>query len=274
MTLNSKTYRCDAIPFQTYSSGRPRTCGVVVRDSSLLESSGDELAQLANHNSRASAGGKVVLIDRNQIFCYQVDEREGRIRNRVFCGNASCAAIAIARLELATLQGPRDQYCTIKARIEGQVVSQSWAFDWRPTIDSWHWNGLEIIESRFLNHYFLVRGPLPVHLTHQDVLESLAGDSEESCKLAILQQDRAAEFYCRWRGKHGAIPITGLATLALAASYGVWWLSDVQRLGIRYRERASKKMIVEPLPKISYCGRGLKVWLPSRQVHFYQRRIR
>jgi len=257
--------------FQTYEGQRPRTCGVIVKDAVLSSDRIRYLSRLAFCYPLSAAAGKLVAFDGSMIRTYQIDAQQ-TTTVPVYCANATAAALMFADAQQATACGPDGEFYQIEGEIDKKklAVSQSWIFESGPKVTSHKWEGIEITIVDFLNWYMLIQGPLPNRITPTIVLQEMVG-TRPTAKLALINKEGLVEFYCLRSGRHGATPLTGLATIAIAAEQGVKWLSRfLKSPTITYWEASSGREIFGKLPSISNCyGSGIRINLPARGVKLY-----
>jgi hypothetical protein len=207
--------------FLTHQRGCPLTFGVVVdrrgEPRELLRDGLAEQARAANRNPGACAFGKVAVLADDGIHTFQANT-QGDILP-VFCGNSTAAAILRLGKQSFddTVHGMADRPYRVEARIEDDRVGQRWHLADRP-INERIWRGRQVVTLDHFNDYAIVVGDLPEGVTPDAARCELLGPGHAS-KLAIIEGDAASlsiEFH-NANGRHGAVPQTGVASLALAA---------------------------------------------------------
>jgi hypothetical protein len=200
------------------------------------------------NNLQATARGKVFFLGtHNGILtccCYQVKKHDAQL---VFCGNCTAAAMVMVsqildQREFAIQYLCEGELITIEAHVRsaggsaGGSAGNAWSV-------SQHYNmhgavvgqqamfdGHDAVFCSVLNPYLIINGP-----TQTDIEELLAKLYETSRtvneKVAVVETaSRAAggipkvTFY-NCNGRHGAAPMTGVASLALMARQ-VGWLGE------------------------------------------------
>ncbi len=246
MHRNSRVYR-----FLTHEGGQPLTFGLIVdrrADSSAIAAQGlGELADSANRHPDACAFGKIAVLTREGIFTFQALSEGETVP--VFCGNSTAAAIKCLSdsSEIhAALHGMAGISYRARARIEGNTVTQTWTLP-REAAEKLEWRGCRVLRLRTLNDYAIVLGRLPEGVDPNAARIELLGPCAAG-KLAIvdLSVDGPIVEFHNSNGMHGAVPQTGLATIALAAR-STGWLRDIFSNGrIRYRTRTGPRQMSMP----------------------------
>ncbi len=210
--------------FVTRHDNRPHTCGIVVdgRDGEGAFSDYAALSRAA-HAPGAAAYGKVAIIRRDGIAAFQVGK--GKALAPAFCGNATAAALLFltgGREAQTRVIGAGAQH-EVHARIDGQQVDQTWLLD-EGGVEERTWEGRRVVVLSTLNPYALIVGGLPDGVGADAARRQLLGPGL-TAKLAVVDGDGEApivDFY-NANGRHGGVPQTGLASIALAARRVAWF---------------------------------------------------
>lgn len=223
--LGNSIYR-----FLTQDEGRPRTYGLVVdrRQQDVGEATLDlrDLAALANDHPGVCAFGKIALLADEGIHTFQIN-RHGE-HGVVFCGNSTAAALAClnGNGELRTaLFGMADAPYEVAAQSAGGAIAQTWTLP-ASRIEERDWRGRRTLALHALNHYVLILGDLPAGICPEAARQELLGPSVGG-KLAVISddEDAATVHFYNSNGRHGAVPQTGIASVALAARE-IGWLAQ------------------------------------------------
>ena len=239
--------------FTTRHDDLPHTCGVVVdcrdRNGELSELELGSLA-LAAHRPDAAAYGKVAIVRPDGISVYQADCARGVAP--VFCGNATAAAMRFVNADgesrNAVLGAAGVDY-EVSARINGRAVAQTWIVP-QPIVEERVWRGRRALIVELLNRYAVLVGPLPEGISAETARLELLGPGLTS-KLAVITGASGApsvEFY-NANGRHGAVPHTGLATVALGVRFVPWFADLIGDTRIEYRARGGPAWV--DLPAVS-----------------------
>lgn len=215
--------------FLTHRKGAPLTYGIVVDErgcGGARSASFRDLAVLANQHPGACAYGKIVILRNDGIFSFQAKSTGEVVA--AFCGNSTAAAIGTMGGEghiRTRVHGAAPQPYDVSAWIEGDSVTQEWIVP-AHAVETHTWRGRAISCLATLNEYAIVAGPLPRNLAPEAARHELLGPAQ-SGKLAVIggTADCPIVEFHNANGKHGALPQTGLATIALAAR-AVPWLRD------------------------------------------------
>lgn len=215
--MDSAIYR-----FLTQEGGKPRTFGLVVdrrhQAAALAISELAELAELANDHPGSCAFGKIAVLAVEGIFTFQAGHEKASCP--VFCGNSTAAAIACLNDggELrSALHGMACAPYEVSARIVGDTVSQSWILP-PGRVAEHRWRGRTVLLLKALNDYAVVLGDLPDGLHPEAARRELLGAGIGG-KLAVVadEGDGPVVRFFNSNGRHGAVPQTGIASLALGA---------------------------------------------------------
>ena len=216
--------------FLTQYDGRPRTYGVVVdrrrQDGGQPALDLDDLATLANDHPGVCAFGKIAVLTDEGIHTFQVG-RQGE-NSGVFCGNSTAAALAclIGDGEMRTaLFGMADAPYEVSAQMIDGTIAQTWTLPACP-IDERDWRGRRAVALRALNNYVMVLGDLPPGICPEAARHELLGPGVGG-KLAVItdEAEAATVHFYNSNGRHGAVPQTGIASIALAARE-IGWLGE------------------------------------------------
>jgi hypothetical protein len=240
--------RGQVFQFQTIVECQPRTVGTIflIPESTRLEDWDEADAQTLGRmhelppETRATARGKVVLLEgdaRGRVF--QVRQRQATV---VACGNATAAAAAV----IAHTDGPSSVsflvdapgvIARVTARVVGtptwRCVEQDWEVDAEPILSFVDLAGEQVPWVRFLNDYLILK--TSSLLTPEEVLRFAEHDLKIPglrAKVAVVHPGAPPflRFYgCN--GLHGAAPLTGLSTVALAAAR-LPWLGALTECGV------------------------------------------
>jgi hypothetical protein len=225
--------------FLTHCGGTPRTYGLVVDrrwecSEQAIRGLG-ELGGLANDHPGACAFGKIVVLAAEGVLTFQATAA-GKVWP-AFCGNSTAAAIACLggrRHRQITLHGVGSGPYKVSARLAGNAILQTWFLP-PSNISERRWRGRAVAFLQALNSYAIVRGDLPDGMSPEAARRELLGPCDNG-KLAVISssgEGTIVRFY-NSNGRHGAVPQTGVASIALAArSFG--WLGECFADGhIRY----------------------------------------
>jgi hypothetical protein len=235
----------------------PRTCGVLYAASSMAEVAAlpyEALAPLAYHNPAATAAGKVAAIVGREVQVFQV--QPGRRAACAWCGNAIAAAAQNLGRNHITFSalGPGGARAEVEALVAGFQVHQAWTMPPARARDVSAW-GMQAAMIAALNDYAIVLGPLPAPEEADLLRQRLAGKSV-AAKLVVVTPAEAAPLvtFYNANGRHGAAPLTGLATLALATRDLPWLRAAIGDGHVIYETRAGLRL--EPLPLIDEVAGG------------------
>lgn len=178
-----------------------------------------------------AARGKVVFIrERNgysEVYCYQT---KGRDASPTICGNAAAAA---ARLLAKKTNMPNVEFSLKATEVEVKVlatvgdcgcVSQEWLINTSATCEEFVVADRRTVSCNFLNPYLLLEGS--VSERSAALLASVADrfGANLNNKYALIDSSGSIPqvrfFGCN--GVHGAAPLSGIVTLALAAQRVEW----------------------------------------------------
>lgn len=216
--------------FLTQDEGKPRTYGVVVdrrqQDGAHATLDLNDLAMLANDHPGVCAFGKVAVLARDGIHTFQLG-RQGE-NSGVFCGNSTAAALACLHTGedlRSAVFGMADAPYEVSARMVGGAIAQTWILPACP-IEERDWRGRRAVALRALNNYVMVLGDLPQGICPEAARHELLGPGVGG-KLAVIadEADAATVHFYNSNGRHGAVPQTGIASIALAARE-IGWLGD------------------------------------------------
>jgi hypothetical protein len=280
-------------PFETRRRGEPRsapprTVGVtsIGTDSPRPPESADAVAAIFRARnvpvSSEAAREKVgFACPAGATSIYQAD-REARSASLCACGNATAATLAL----LAQVLGTREVHHRLRLP-EGEVavqanvsrmadgalrVAQSWTgvtLQAEQRVIARH---VAVVCTGSLNDYLLVRVPNRATLDAFDVADALAlwaaarngtqfADPLRSRLAAVAPgADRPSVKFFTCGRMHPGAPLTGLATLALAASE-VRWLAELLAAGEIEHRRG-----VDTLPDIHRATEGPTIILPTIDV--------
>jgi len=218
MTSGSRVFQ-----FLTHDGGFPLTSGFVVDQRAdpapaPLEAVLD-LAKLANRPANACAFGKIALISADGISTFQ-SLPDNRLTPS-FCGNSTAAAVhcmaAAGEDVISRVHGASSISYSLTASIDKDIIRQSWLLP-APVVEEIEWHGRRVLLLRSLNDYAIVLGDIPAGMSPEMARTELLGLG--GCtKLAVVTDGGnlpSVQFY-NSNGQHGAVPQTGLASLALAS---------------------------------------------------------
>lgn len=256
--------------FETRRGGRLRTFGVLVyqlmrRADEISATEASAFANVALARPEAAARGKIAVLGADGLLVLQADAKGGL--NPALCGNATAAAILALRqtsgqIKLAAAGANR---VDVEFECSGSKVRQGWLVP-AMTATEFTWRGHYCVRVRGLNDYTIVTGGLPVGLTHQTCRLHLA-TGNPNAKFAVLgsgdDQDYV-EFY-NSSGRHGAAPMTGLASLAVAAHALPRFAARLGGSQVSYMTMGGLEICT--LPSIGVAGDGrLRIALPEVDV--------
>lgn len=251
--------------FQTSIAGNPRTCGVLTWGLDPNACNARAIVPFAHHNMNATARGKWANIreGRGDVFQLGLD---GAIA-RAACGHATAAlAIALGQASFR-VEGPAGRVIDVAARVTGSCVSQTWLLN-KADIAQVTWRGRPVVRIDALNSYAIVGGDLPPGMSPEQARQELVGDALAT-KLVLISGSTEGAFaqFFNSNGAHGAAPMTGLASLAIARSR-IPWLADLLVDG-RIRYRAGDRILTDFLPLAEEVAGGrVRITLPSTEVTF------
>lgn len=255
--------------FTTCHNDLPHTCGVVVDcrdgDDALSELELGALA-LAAHRPNAAAYGKVAVVRHDGIAVYQADPARGIAP--AFCGNATAAAMRFVNADGESrnaVRGAAGVDYEVSAHIRGRAVSQTWIVP-PANIQERMWRGRRALIVEMLNQYALVVGPLPDGISAETARLELLGPGL-AAKLAVVadaSRTPVVEFY-NANGRHGAVPQTGVASVALAARSVPWFADLFGDRRIEYRTRGGSAVVDLPAVSPTRDGR-LAISMPTVAV--------
>ncbi len=266
----------------------PRTTGItaLVPSGSPLPDAGEAAAAIARVPnlpfSPEAAREKVGFIRADGATAIYQADRQARSASLCACGNATGAAAALlarclGRPEIRqSLHLPEGQ---VEARSKVSLTGQD---AWQ-VVQSWEGIELTLAETELsgrraavcrggLNDYLIVRLANAEELDSFDVPDALAlwdavrgpwgfADRLRSRLAVFSSGDRVprVKFYTCGRMHPGA-PLTGLATLAIAAER-VSWLAPLLRAGEIAHRRGN-----DALPRVHHTARGAAITLPTIDV--------
>lgn len=253
--------------FLTRRKGKPLTFGIVIdqrggEDHSAAGLRG--LALMANRHPGSCAYGKVVLLRDRAIHSFQALANGDLLP--AFCGNSTAAAIACLGVEGAvrTRVVGNGSECEVEAQVVGDEVIQTWMVRAERPRER-RWRGRRVLTLSTLNDYAIVEGALPVGTTATTARRELLGNAMG--KLAILAQgpggQPTVEFY-NSNGRHGAVPQTGAATIALACRYSPWLRAHFPDNRLTYI--SAGRSVSAALPFVIESGPRISIALPATEI--------
>jgi hypothetical protein len=256
--------------FLTHCGGIPRTYGIVVdrrwEPAEQATSGLGELGGLANDHAGACAFGKIAVLAAEGVLTFQATA-SGKVWP-AFCGNSTAAAIACLgarRHRQIALHGFGSLSYKVSAHRTGKGIVQTWLLP-GSRISERRWRGRAVALLQALNSYAIVFGDLPAGISPEVARHELLGPSD-SGKLAVISSgpDGTMVRFYNSNGRHGAVPQTGIASIALAAR-SVGWLGECFADGhIRYFNGDGIRS--EPLPLVAEERSGqLSVTLAGIEV--------
>ena len=279
------TPRPRAYAFMTRKDERVRTIGTIFfppsRQIDLFGWGGNEAQAFSRMFERIpdavtpAARGKVVFILKRddgtyEVRCFQV---KGQAASPTVCGNAGAAsAVALAHETgsntVAFTIGVGDKEIKVVATVDcrGSLVAQEWLIDSRPECVELEIANHRVVACDFLNPYFLIEGSLALRPSELLALAGYRIDANLNQKYAVIDTTRAIPYirFFGCNGAHGAAPLSGIVTLALAARR-VEWIKAALETGL-----FEHPMGVEVLPAIAMAGEGHSVvTLPEIQACTY-----
>lgn len=252
--------------FVTLKDGKPRTTGLAVScplTSFLTLPTHQQAvyAQLALSRSDAAARGKLAFYDACELSVLQVSPH-GDL-TPAFCGNAAAAVVLAqgrptGRMRLAT---PGSGQVSVDYHRDGNSVTQDWLIP-SMSVEDFTWRGRRVFRVKGMNVYNIVVGGLPVGVSaetcrvqlaagHPNAKLAVLGDGPECCHVAFYNAS----------GRHGAAPMTGLASLAVVASASPAFAAHLGELTVTYQTAAGEETF--KLPEIGTAEDGrLRVAMP------------
>ena len=252
--------------FETRKDGDVRTTGVVVSCPAIssldwMAQNHAEFARLAISRPDAAARGKLALYGDDELCVLQVGPR-GEL-TPAFCGNAT-AAVALAhgrpngRLRLVA---PGGGQVSVDYRCNGNTIMQDWLIPGM-TVDDFVWRSRRCFRVLGLNAYTIITGGLPIGMTADTCRTQLAA-GHPNAKLAVLGEGpmpNSVAFF-NASGRHGAAPMTGLASLAVVASAKPAFAAQLGERSVTYQTAAGEETYV--LPDIGTAEDGrLRISMP------------
>jgi hypothetical protein len=256
--------------FLTQDEGKPRTYGLVVdrrRERSAQANEGlCELAALANDHPGACAFGKIALLAAEGIFTFQVNRQGESLA--VFCGNSTAAAIACLggdRQPATALYGMAAVPYEVSSQAAAGTIVQTWTLPGCGVAER-SWRGRRVLFLETLNAYAIVAGGLPDGVHPEAARRELLGTSGAG-KLVVVANvgDCPNVRFYNSNGRHGAVPQTGMASLALAMR-SADWLNEYFPGGIA-TYLAEGQLREAPLPLVAEAAQGrLQLQMPPIEV--------
>lgn len=252
--------------FETKKRGALRTAGVIVRRSqnaalTLRPGEAEACARVALARKDAAARGKVALLGATEVCVLQAGQR-GALRTAL-CGNAVAAAALVlnvpeGRLRLNTTDA-RD--LTVEFHRSSSSIDQSWLVPGM-TVAEFTWRNRRCFRVAGLNSYTLMTGGLPVGMTAETCWKQTA-NGQPNAKLAVFGQEAGQNHVVFYNasGRHGAAPMTGLASVAVAAHASRRFAAILGGQDITYQTAGDLETV--NLPEIGYAKDGrLRIDMP------------
>jgi|GEM_PF-5387458 len=252
--------------FETSKRGAVRTAGVIVRRSpnaplALRPREAETCARLALARTDAAARGKVALLGSAEVCVLQAGLR-GALRPAL-CGNAVAAsALALdvpeGRLRI-TSNDARD--LTVEFHRVSNSINQSWLVPGM-SVEEFTWRGRLCFRVSGLNSYTLMTGGLPVGITAETCWTQTAM-GQPNAKFAVFGQDAGQNHVAFYNasGRHGAAPMTGLASVAIAARASHRFAAILGGQEVTYQAAGAIETV--ELPEIGHSKDGrLRIDLP------------
>ena len=256
--------------FATSDGSVTRTRGVLLNTPSrgCWEPTPDELLSIARYWLRnvpddCAAAGKFVILDGESVRVFQhVDGREKL--TPAWCGNATAAALyryghtlgIRHALELRVRTGSRE------ARVYGgfneRLVHQDWELQILPnSVREGSWDGRDYLSVDVLNPYLIFNDI--DYAEADEARRSILGERADGKVAAITDTDGhpLVRFFTAY-GEHGAAPMTGLATLAIARQFYPILAGNK----ITYRTTDGDYHTTE-LPEVSFDVESVRLRLPD-----------
>lgn len=255
--------------FQTYIGGAPRTCGVIGTSLSpgtaLTAAQLQSLAPYADYNPMATARGKVVALQAEAVAVFQTGA--GAHLEPVWCGHGTApAAMVLAGTSACTFTaiGPDNSTCAVDACVRDDVIEQIWTVP-APSITASVWKGRPVLHLSALNPYAVLLGPLPAGTAIEQARHELAGAALGAKLVVVTPGSIPFLQFANSNGIHGAAPLTGLATIALALGCGTWLDDVIDQHVVGYN--TPDGIVIESLPITSPAGKGsMVVEMPAVRV--------
>lgn len=265
MYLGAKTFQ-----FLTHDENNPLTFGLVIdrRDAATVVPADGlaEFVEMARAFPAACAYGKIAVVAPDGIHTFQAGARGQTIP--VFCGNSTAAALVSMQQDgeiVSAVHGLAKAPYKVCASTFGGTATQSWTLP-DCAIEEREWQARRVLVVRALNDYALVVGDLPSGIEPDDARREILGTALGGKLALIANRDGppTVEFH-NANGRHGAVPQTGLATIALAARH-LPWLGEMFASGeLVYQTRRGTRTAMLPAIVQSSCG-GLQFEMPTIAV--------
>lgn len=258
---------CRSYLFETRKDGKPRTTGVVLqrRRASITDLPSKELAtytQATLARSDAAARGKLAIHGGGELCVLQASPH-GDL-TPAYCGNATAAVALVQTCASGELKlaAPGGGQVTVKYRCTGSLVTQSWLIP-SMTVKGFTWRNRRCFRVRGLNAYTVVTGGLPVGVSAETCRTQLAA-GHPNAKLAVLGEgaERNHVAFFNASGRHGAAPMTGLASLAVAAHASPEFAARLGGRAVTYQTATGIEDYILPGIGVTEDGR-LQIALPD-----------
>lgn len=264
--LRSHSYP-SAFTFATWVGNDLRTCGVVIhrpahQAANLDDLDLDSFARAAAGRDGASARGKVVLVGWDGALVLQTSPVASP--EPVACGNGIAAVAQLPGFGRTPIKvfGRSGKVFEATLISRGSSVAQTWTMA-SPTYCEDSWRGRSVLRLDVLNPYAILEGPIPAGVTPEQARQTLVGE-QLSAKLAVVEPSPTGALVSFYNagGAHGAAPMTGLVTLAIAARLSPWAANVFTDGKTSYRTKAG--LVTEPLLAVSgEVGGPVSVSMPT-----------
>lgn len=253
--------------FETRKCGVLRTAGVVLNQgwniaNDLPRELASSCSKAALARSDAAARGKVAVLGYGRLRVLQASG-DGQLQPAL-CGNATAAAILVSGKSYGELEvdGPGGFRITSAFHRDGNTISQEWLLP-SMGVSDFIWRGRYCARVRGLNSYVVVTGGLPVGMEAETCRAHLA-DGQPNAKLAVFGHGSAQNHvgFFNASGQHGAAPMTGLASLAVAAHALPHFAARINAPIITYQTASGLETYTLPPVGRSEDGR-LRIALPD-----------
>ena len=259
--------RSGAYTFETKKAESLRTAGIVLHKfkACVSDFSQEEAAAYANvalARKDAAARGKVAVLGYSGLRVFQANAWGELLP--ALCGNATAAAILSLKTSAGRLQveGPGAVRVTADFLRSGSTIHQSWLIPGM-TVTEFTWRGRYCVRVLGLNSYTVITGGLPVGMEPETCRVQLA-DGQPNAKLAVFGNGAAQNHVAFFNasGRHGAAPMTGLASLAVAAHALPQFAARIKAPDITFQTACDCETYT--LSPVSRAGDGrLRIALPD-----------
>jgi hypothetical protein len=252
--------------FLTRKAGKPLTFGLLIDQRGGPDHPPEglrTLALMANRHPGACAYGKIVLLRDSGLYTFQAMANGDTLP--AWCGNSTAAALCRLGDDGAVrtrVYGESARACTVSAQVRAEEVSQRWIVPADPPTER-RWRGRRVLCLGTLNSYAIVQGGLPAGVSPETARRELTGAG----KLAVIGgvEDKAVVRFYNANGRHGAVPQTGAASIALAMRHSAWLRDCFPGGRLTYLNGEGTK--TAELPPVSQVSEGsVAIEMPTTEV--------